>query len=397
MTRHIEIADGVIPFKFTRDTCFRLLCMIQVKAQYDYQVNVTVLDISFLRRSSSSCLLWGLVIVEYLNNNYKESLCRNHDRSIRDFSSVHFYSSNSSFILILYNFLGVSQTTASGLMSRTKCKCVHFDPCEYAIAYCYSMLKAKSYLLHITQFSNLTLLPNDFIPVSDLKKNVFFSLSNGNCVVIQIGTQLSRILTKNDFLPNCLVDFLNGCPIIFSSMNKYSHISSIQGQLLSAQYTADFRSSRIIIYIMKWNQLLASTYFKFHHPQKINPTLEHFELVSSVSVRISISGRNVDWLDIVLRSNYSYNWISSIKIIHKIHHGLNVVPRITDYGPALFSSADILLKLVNNASKYHHVGSTSHLSVDITKGFALSHKNYYIPFSKYIWIDILNIFESSLG
>ena len=94
IAEYLEISGRVIPFGFPRESCLSMLCMIELKTQDDYQINITILNIFSLKRKTSSCLLWGLVTVEHFNNNYKESHCKHLGYSL----SVHFYSSISSLI-----------------------------------------------------------------------------------------------------------------------------------------------------------------------------------------------------------------------------------------------------------------------------------------------------------
>ena len=163
-------------------------------------------------------------------------------------------------------------------------------------------------------------------------------------------------------------------------MNRHGHIYSIKGELFSPE---------VVIYAMKKSQLLGAKYFLNSvslKMQNFNPKLEHYEPVSSAAVSISIKRRTVNWIDIMLRSNYSISLTNPTENIHNIHSELNVIPRITDYGPALFSSADTLLMLINNTWKNQYTGLTAYFEVKITKGFSLSHKNYYIYHREYNFI-----------
>ena len=271
----------------------------------------------------------------------------------------------------MFNYEGVTDTRVAGLISRTKCKPVHIDPCQYSLSYCNSSSKANSYLL--------TLIPSSFVPI--LGKNIFFRLPNYSCVIIQIGNQLLKTVTLQDFFPNCLPSYLAGCSIEFSPMNWHGHISSIKGELFSPKYLPTTQSSKIVIYTMKRNELLAPKDFPNSislRMQNFNPKFEHFEPVSSAAVSISVNGRTVDWVDIVVRSNYSVSFINPFEHIHKVNSGINLIPRITDYGSALYSSADTFLMLVNNTWQNEYTGLTTYFEVKIKKGISLSHKNYYI-------------------
>ena len=236
------------------------------------------------------------------------------------------------------------------------------------------MSEAKSYLSSITDLANVTLQPNDFVSMYDRPRDVFFDLSMNACSIIQIGNRHLTKVTSSDLINKCRFSFADQiCKIRFSPLNKNNYIASIKGQLSLLRTLSD-SSSKINIYEIKQEQLYQMKLFPHEGYLSKELSFRYNEPVNSVSVLLVHVGREFYWVDILLRPRYPQHSSQHIEYVSKLHENLNVIPRITEYGPTLFSDADILLKLSKSSWKE----SSPYLGVivEIMKGSALS---YYKP------------------
>ena len=164
--------------------CYPSPCVIHIQTETGIQINVTADDVSYLGEESFEYKYAGLVIVEELTDEYKESttLCSNHRRSSRQ--SRSFYSHNSSLTLVLYWYEPYSAINATLKISQTTCKPIWLDDCvieSLCSPFADNLDECNLYLRKITRFSKATLRF-----VINLSESMFISLPDKECVIIQI-------------------------------------------------------------------------------------------------------------------------------------------------------------------------------------------------------------------
>ncbi len=180
--------------------CQTNLCILKLNAKPGYQVNVTLVGINFNGQQSPLCFFGGLVVSEELRGDYKEHLpvCK----SLGD-ESKHFFSLNSSIMIVTYNYKHYSSISATVRISQTKCKPVQICDCTFE-QYCWPhqrdelMYNCKQYLAYITRHSNVIL---SFLrkPTGVMKMSVTgltFDLPDRECFILQIIRKMSHFQTS---------------------------------------------------------------------------------------------------------------------------------------------------------------------------------------------------------
>ena len=194
----IEIKENImLPLSIS----YHLISISQIKAQNGLQVNVTVLHMFSSFFHNSDCTEWGFLTIEYLHGKYEESntLCSSHNSTKTQ--SRSFYSINSSLFLIYYTYPGAGETKVSLVISTTKCKPVHFDPCIYFLLRrgCKAVLKFKPYLPNIVKFLNVSLIPG-LTTFGREEIDLLIKLKYTQCIVVQIGNRVPVYLNLPKFL-----------------------------------------------------------------------------------------------------------------------------------------------------------------------------------------------------
>ena len=159
-------------------------CLIVLHAQSDFQVNVTVMEMSYKSKKSycQDCRYGGLFFTGWKGNG-KEigSFCQNHSYFTE--VSRSYYSSNSTLIMVFYTYDEYSTINVTLKLSQTKCRPVvlsYYDVqlfCQYQD----SNNHCTKYLEQITKGSSLSLSPSD-----SENFEILFSLSSAGCVIVHI-------------------------------------------------------------------------------------------------------------------------------------------------------------------------------------------------------------------
>ena len=170
---------------FGNSNCSVRPCLIILHAQSDFQVNVTVMAMSYKSTKSHSqdCRYGGLVFTEDLKGNEKEigPFCQNH--SYLTEVSRSYYSSNSTLIMVFYSYDEYSTINVTLKLTQTKCKPValsYYDVqlfCQYKESHNH----CAKYLQQITQGTAVSLSLS-----SSENFEILFSLSSPGCVVVHI-------------------------------------------------------------------------------------------------------------------------------------------------------------------------------------------------------------------
>ena len=173
-------------------------CIVVLHAQHDFQVNVTIVGMSYKSRKlhSPDCRYGGLVLKEDLTENEKETppFCQNHSAFTQ--VSRSYFSSNSTLVMVFYIYEEYSKMNVTLKLSQTKCKPVVLSFYDLQL-FCHHKYHndCGKYLEQITQGTSLLLSqPNaEFY-------NIIFSMSKEECVIIHISmkmTHLYKLLKRN--------------------------------------------------------------------------------------------------------------------------------------------------------------------------------------------------------
>ena len=346
-------------FEFPTPNCFSVICIAQVTARKGYQVNFTIIKVVSLQ---TGCLLWGLSTVRD-NNQESQIICQN----ITDFSTRSFYSLHSTLSIVIYNYMKDSYISILGVISQTRCKTVHLDPCLFSISYCKSLAEAKLYLSRITEHTNLNLVANDFISTESIKKEIFFHLSKNSCAIIQMGNVGVKTV---EFVQPCEQETL--CRIHLSPLTTNNFISSSKGEI-SGEY------SFIEIYQIKnfsYEKIFSNTFEKLSFNR---------QSVSAIAIHEpTVMGMN--WIDITIKK-YEMTYITDFFwYFHALQRRANLIPTFIQYAPALIADYDLHIEIVRNNPIDDVLVLTSNMRVLHEKGFSLfynCHKKYYIHHSKF--------------
>ena len=154
--------------------CYKSPIFIEIIANKNYQVNITVEDFSSKTKVFPQCTLGGLHISEQLFSKFRESMtfCRS--------ESIHrnFYSHNSSVIVLLYWYEHYDKISTVLNISQTECRHIHIDPCFNSWTCRNYTMPCNSYLMNVTKYLNVTLLSHG--------NGYFLKRTEEQCIVIQV-------------------------------------------------------------------------------------------------------------------------------------------------------------------------------------------------------------------
>ena len=168
ISRHILITNKTLSFQ-SSGKCRNHVCIIRVSAGFKYQVNFTIKSFSSMSSMDSGCLFFGLVVLEDNTFEESETICKHLYHSLSP--SRSFYSFNSSLLIVTYKYKYALNSSFSGLISRTQCQPIHFDPCLLKYYFCNSLTNFNLTNIYISSLAkssniNLSLNNNNLIPIS---------------------------------------------------------------------------------------------------------------------------------------------------------------------------------------------------------------------------------------
>ena len=380
--KHINVEEKSIFLNFPGD-CLSSVCVTHILTGNGDEVNFTILDVFPDNPLNFGCLLWGVVVVEDINNTFEESkiICQQFTKST--LASKSFYSLNSSLFLIIYNYRVRSTGSYSVFVSisKTRCKPFNLDPCELVYHYCDPIKSAKLYLSSIPRFSTISLSINNFLPVyMESTVNILFSLASNSCVVIQIGKKKLKERQGNHHLWSHCFYFPASCPIHISPKTKDNFISSVQGDLQFAVQNHYF--TKAVIFQVSQNKYKTSTakLTKYYFNRtNLNDSIKLYRNISSVDIAFARGSHQ--WMDIAVGNAKNIQHHNTIHLIYELKY-FNEFDRIVDYGRALFSHLDIDVNVVKDNSKSSSPESLE-MEVDILAGHVLFHPRDKIMQSEY--------------
>ena len=378
-----------VPFNLSYYTYADLLSTIPIKAYDGLQINVTILHIFSSFSHNSECTEWGFLTIEYLDREYEESitLCSNHS-SFRQ-QSRSFYSINSSLIIIFYSYPGAGEIKVSGVISTTKCKPVHIDPCILILLerHCNAGLQFKPYIPNIVKFLNISLISRPIIGRISNEVDLLVNIVGTHCIVLQIGNKIPAFLNLTYPQINCGQLFLykSGCKCRISAFNSNTTIYSVRG-LISEEKIQSRSSitSELSVFYLKGKSKLSQV----SHTLPIETFYHQFEDITSVPITATIWGRQLNWIDIV------FKMLKAVQPLHKyvnyvaeLHSGMNRMPNVDNYGLQTFSDGDMSLSLsdswLKNISIFTLLYNMS-TWIEIVKLKVFKYRNILIPQSKYL-------------
>ena len=382
----ISIEKGVIRyFDLSHNTIWNKLSIILIKVKKGLQINVTVLNIVSSHSQSSECVDWGFLTVEYLDRKYEESapICSKHNGTLA--ASRNFYSVNSSLIILFYLYQGSGKVNISGVMSTTKCKPLHFDPCIYYLSakQCKSVPNFKAYLINITKYVNISLTSEHHIRDLD-HANLFLSLLDTQCIVIQIGNKAIHIFDLDDDYLRCSLSYAMGCSTMLSVFDSKSIIYSVKGHITDKKINILYTLHSIVSvsHLNEKSNVITNVY---------GPENRTFELTFhdgvSVKIRQAFLARILNWIDMVILTRKE-SLPTYLQYVAYLHSGINIMPSIEDHGMKTFADGDIALKLSNSWLRHITLYTLLYnmsLNVQIIKSILLHHQNYFVSQRMYLF------------
>ncbi len=185
------------PFEFLSHK-EKTITVLDLQAQQNLQICVTITNLAFWGLSSFECRYGGIVAGKILGEYYAESqsICQ----TVEGEMERHFYSHNSSMILLVYWYENYSALNISIKLSVTKCNPVllHANCYDMHCARNVSSKKCVSFLTKITKYSGVH-FQYDFSLAG-----LVYSLADNSCVVVQIVRNQFVIHTGLKFRANRL-------------------------------------------------------------------------------------------------------------------------------------------------------------------------------------------------
>ncbi len=190
---------------------FHPLNVVPLQAEAGFQLNATVLLMSYFGMKSITCKYSGFLAAEYFPYSYEESiaLCQSDYGS----SALHksFFSGNSSLMLVLYSFQPYSSIITTVVISGTKCKGIHVDLCTWKML-CTSTFYHKFNFSECSLFlqSAVHTLPKFQLSLigKTFQEQVQFSFPADQCYIIQLtidNTLEDRTRILHQVNPTCSV------------------------------------------------------------------------------------------------------------------------------------------------------------------------------------------------
>ncbi len=167
-------------------TCHSPICVIFTQAEKDRQINITIVKMNFLSDNMLDCLFGGLVAAEELETGNQESatVCDN----VHPFHVPRMlYSYNGSLLIVMYWYAPHSVINATLKVSKTKCKAVRINSCEFYKA-C-QLGTANGHKPCTTFQHKLNQLTDVGLSTYRTIGNMFFNIPPSTCAVAQVFSQ----------------------------------------------------------------------------------------------------------------------------------------------------------------------------------------------------------------
>ena len=182
---------------FPDDKCKKSLCILLVRTNIDYHVNITVISVKSKKLNDYGCFYAGIVMGERINSEYKliKTICESNNDSV----GQSIYSYNSSLILVIYWYKGYSKINTSVIISQTKCKPVLIDLCWMHKMCSTHEALCHSYLYNVTRFSGVSLTFHADI--------LAFVLNSEDCTVLQF-LKMKQNIVYDTIFTDCYIGLI---------------------------------------------------------------------------------------------------------------------------------------------------------------------------------------------
>ena len=162
-------------FHYPNEECNENFCISLFHTEKGKQINITIISLkSEISTQNYNCLNAGLYAGEGLVSQFIEGRIV---PGSNDSQAISFYSHNSSMILFLYWYSGISKIDASVMISLTKCKPVLINPC-----YLFQYGRRCNYMNDLVNFSDIDLT----IYIDLTKSDIEYTLKEVRCSIILI-------------------------------------------------------------------------------------------------------------------------------------------------------------------------------------------------------------------
>ena len=162
-------------FHYPNEECNENFCISSFHAEKGYQINITIISVkSEISTQNYNCLYAGLYAGEGLMSQFTEARIV---PGSNDSQAISFYSHNSSMILFLYWYSGISKIDASVMIYLTKCKPLLINPC-----YFFQYGRNCNYTNDLVSFSDIDLT----IYIYLFKSVIEYALKEVRCSIILI-------------------------------------------------------------------------------------------------------------------------------------------------------------------------------------------------------------------
>ena len=203
--------------------CLASPCVIHVQSESGTQINVTISQMKYQGELYLECDDAGLVAMEELDDENKESatICSDYNTNTQ---SRNFYSQNSSLRLILYWYKPHSFIEVTLNISQTPCGIAWLDDCKMSsicLPFAENLDTCNAYLGSVSKFSKAKLIYE-----MNLNDNVHFTVPDGECLVIQVyhGNSYSII---QDFGDTCVVPLVPRNMFVSPGRITYTMLGSL--------------------------------------------------------------------------------------------------------------------------------------------------------------------------
>ena len=197
---HIENKTNLI--RFPGDLCLEPSCLfvLLLHSKQNVYFNVTLHQFLYVGQPNFKCFFGGFVFLDFVSTQFKETLllCNRYSNSSLFETSHHqrsIFSSNSSIVIVLYQYKEYSSMEFSASVYLTKCTGLKIHPCSL-----------RNFQQHDEEF-----LPYSYLIKLTIKFRAAFYLSvlQTKCVVFQFTSETDWKLSGSFNIPSSWVEMNN--------------------------------------------------------------------------------------------------------------------------------------------------------------------------------------------
>ncbi len=205
-----------LSFALPQTFCKEMSCVCHISAPSGWQVNITVLQLTYTGHFSEYCKYGGVFAFEIDNRNLHESVMHCNNISSNLSQSKSFYSVNGALALSLIWYKTMSKISGTFIVSLTECKGKYWCPCKWAHEH--SSRKIIKWSVEYV-YSSKCSFRNEFQKLVQVVE-----ISTLDCVIMQVHSV--------DYLKWCPVEIKHKFSPHFNVQTNYTIIGSLQPILL---------------------------------------------------------------------------------------------------------------------------------------------------------------------